>query len=88
MSDESIDSDSPLTVESQRAFSEDQTVLGDIIEIPYSMENLKLAYDNLPVQLRSEISIEDLKPTHYYVRFHPKTEAELDTLRGLSHILY
>ena len=36
--------------------TEGQTVLGDVIDIPYSIENLLKAYDNLPAQTKSQIN--------------------------------
>lgn len=48
--------------------TEGQTVLGDVIDIPYSIENLLKAYDNLPAQTKSQIDLEDIQPTHLIVK--------------------
>lgn len=65
-------------------FREGQTILGDTIEIPYTIENLKKALDLLPSKTKTAISEEDFAPTHYYVRFHPKDIPELDLLINIS----
>jgi hypothetical protein len=60
-------------------FKEGQTILGKKLENPYSIENMQKAFDNLTSEnkLKSAIKIE---PTHYYVRFRPKSEQELETI--------
>ena len=55
-------------------FHEGQTVLGDTIEIPYSIDNLRKAFAAIPPETKSGFSEDDLQPTHYYVRFSPKDE--------------
>ena len=65
-------------------FEEAQTVLGERIEIPYTIENLKKALELLPPETKAAISESDFNPTHYYVRFSPKNMMELDILRNLS----
>lgn len=52
-------------------YCEGGIVLGQTIEIPYSIENLTKAYNNLPPATRSVIDLSAIKPTHYYVRFTP-----------------
>ncbi len=64
-----------------------EMVLGDKIEIPYSIENLKKAFYRLPLETRSSISIENIVTTHYYVRFHPKNEEELSILKNNSNLM-
>lgn len=68
--------------------TEGQTVLGDVIDIPYSIENLLKAYDNLPAQTKSQIDLEDIQPTHYYVRFYPKSIEEQDILRNIKPYVF
>ena len=70
--------------EVQYAFSEGQSVLGDPIEIPYTIDNLKTALEQLPPETKAAINEEDFAPTHYYVRFHPKDIPELDLLINIS----
>jgi len=61
-------------------FKEGLTVLGNRISIPYSIENLRAAFELLPNDTKSGFTIDDIQPTHYYVRFCPKNEEELDIL--------
>ena len=68
--------------------TEGQTVLGDVIDIPYSIENLLKAYDNLPAQTKSQINPNDIQPTHYYVRFYPKSIEEQDILRNIKPYVF
>lgn len=65
-------------------FVEAQTELGDVIDIPYTIENLKKALDLLPSETKALISESEFLPTHYYVRFAPKDVSELDLLTNLS----
>lgn len=60
-------------------FKEGQMIMGEQLENPYSVENMKRAYDNLQAEniLKSKIKVET---THYYVRFRPKTMQELDMI--------
>ena len=77
-------------IESDNEFitTEGQTVLGDAIDIPYSIENLLKAYENLPAQTKSEIDPKDIQPTHYYVRFYPKSIEEQDILRNIKPYVF
>lgn len=59
----------PNYLEHKFVTTEGQTVLGDTINIPYSIENILKTYENLPVQTKSVMNLNDIKPTHYYVRF-------------------
>lgn len=68
--------------------TEGHTVLGDVIDIPYSIENLLKAYENLPAQTKSQIDLEDIQPTHYYVRFYPKSIEEQDILRNIKPYVF
>lgn len=64
--------------------SEGETILGDKIEIPYTVENLLKAMDLLTPETRSQINIEDIYATHYYVRFSPKDREELNLLEEVK----
>ena len=72
----------PSEETTQYSFHEGQTVLGDKIEIPYSIDNLKKALKNLPAETKALIDESEIQPTHYYVRFHPKNEEELAILKN------
>ena len=64
--------------------TEGATVLGEAIDIPYSMDNLKKAYALLPESTKSILDFTLINPTHYYVRFTPKNIEELDILRNIN----
>lgn len=81
--------DTPIIQEEIRMeTTEGQTVLGDTIVIPYSIENLLKAYDNLPSLTKSQIDPDAIQPTHYYIRFYPKSIAELDILRNINPYVF
>jgi len=52
--------------------------LGKKLQNPYSVANMKKAYENLDNSLKSSLTIET---THYYVKFKPKNEEELNILK-------
>lgn len=60
--------------------SESMTVLGDQLENPYSVTNMKKAYSNLKSS-SSETPDVNIETTHYYIRFLPKSEDELTILK-------
>jgi hypothetical protein len=67
----------------QQDDSEGKIILGKKLENPYSLENMKKAYESLQSneQLKS-ISIDEqvIEPTHYYVRFLPEDSLQLHEL--------
>ena len=63
-------------------------ILGKQLENPYSLKNMKQALANLAPKTRSEVQEEDIQPTHYYVKFHPKSEHELDILKQDTTIIW
>lgn len=67
--------------------SQTETILGEKLENPYSIENMQKAYENLQQksQLKSSVNI---TPTDYYVRFFPKTDDELQVLEADSLTLF
>ena len=58
----------------------DAIVLGDRLENPYALENVKSAY----VSLYPTKSRDDLSTTDYYVRFLPKDDDQLTLLRNMG----
>jgi len=64
------------------------TNLGNKLENPYSVLNMKKAWESL--SKNSKVSKSgDIKTTHLYIKFKPKTEEELDLLkRDSTLILY
>ena len=85
-----LDENATETTEHNNEFitTDGQTLLGDVIDIPYSIENLLKAYENLPARTKSQIDPNDIKPTHYYVRFYPKSIREQDILRNIKPYVF
>lgn len=69
------------------SFYEGQTILGNQISIPYSIDNLRNAFDSLPQKTKAGFSKEDILPTHYYVQFAPKNEEQLDILINIPGLI-
>jgi hypothetical protein len=61
-------------------FKEGQTILGKKLENPYSVENMQIAFNKLTLENKLKSSIQ-IEPTHFYVRFRPKNEKELETIK-------
>jgi len=61
-------------------FNDGPIILGEKLENPYSVENMQIAYDNL---LKRGIKFQPdfrIYTSHFYVRFLPNDESELDIL--------
>lgn len=85
---EKISPNNQIPEENQGVNSESMTVLGDQLENPYSVSNMKKAYSNLKSS-SSETPDVNIETTHYYIRFLPKSEEEFDLLKeDTSLILY
>ena len=56
--------------------------LGRKLENPYSVANMQKAFEQLSPQTRSQAADLEIKATHLYVKFCPKTEEELDFLKS------
>jgi len=59
------------------------TVLGGTYSNPYSISNMTLAYN-----IVHGTNVQSVSTTHYYVRFKPQTEADLETLESLDLELF
>ena len=77
----------PLTDDS---FTQEMSILGKKLEIPFTVENMQKAYDNLVTNssvnnpnARTGGLEEDLivEASHYYYRFLPKDSLEFETLQ-------
>ena len=67
------------------------TVLGKKLENPYSVENMRRAYNNLKSdKVSHHVSTEgiEIKATHYYIKFKPRNQSELDTLKNDSTLVF
>lgn len=64
-------------------------VLGDKLPNPYSMDNMRKAIKELQSRGLSKSTLStDIKPTHYYMRFKPKNEAEVDAVEADTTVFY
>ena len=66
-----------------RELPHDRIVLGDRLENPYTTENMTKALQSLYPTKADRV---DVKTTHLYVRFLPRTEQEVDLLNSLCSI--
>lgn len=74
-----LDTDLPVRIDDS-VLSHDEIVLGDRLENPYSLENVKSAYASLyPTK-----SPGDIISTDYYVRFLPSDDLQLSMLKDLG----
>lgn len=55
--------------------------LGKKLENPYSVKNMKKAYQQLSPQTRAEAKDFEISTTHLYVKFFPQTEEEVSILK-------
>ncbi|WP_144960600.1 hypothetical protein [Gillisia sp. Hel_I_86] len=63
-------------------------VLGKKLENPYSVTNMKKAYDNLKNKSKNANNFNlDIKATHLYIKFIPKSEEELSILKMDSTLI-
>jgi len=63
------------------------SILGEKLENPYTMDVMEQAWLNVQAELKKEGRTSDLAditltPTHYYIKFKPKNEEELDLLNA------
>lgn len=77
---EKVSPDEQIPIDNQGINSESMTVLGNQLENPYSVINMKKAYSNLKSS-SSETPDVNIETTHYYIRFLPKSEDELTILK-------
>ncbi len=62
------------------------SILGEKLNNPYSLENMQNAYDELHSGAISK-SGTILEPTHLYLRFNPQSQEELDKLEADTNLL-
>ena len=84
--------DDSFEPEPKQVFPVSNITLGTKLENPYSVKNMRKAYENIKTQnLKNRTSSEnvDIVATHLYVKFIPKTENELDIVkRDSTLVLY
>jgi len=63
--------------------------LGKKLKNPYSVQNMEKAWENLKNNSNSRVLGDelDIRTTHFYIRYLPKDEAELDILEGDSSLI-
>lgn len=62
----------------------DPIIIGRRLDNPYSLENMRIAFRNIqPEMSDAGIEEEDIVTTHYYVRFRPDNEEELQDIKAL-----
>lgn len=65
-------------------FNQDQIVLVRRLENPYSLTNMRIAFHNTyPEMSDAGIEEEDIVTTHFYVKFRPDNEEELQDIKNL-----
>ena len=75
------DSVAPGSLEEQESPLETGIQLGKQLENPYSVKNMQRAWDNISGSGGVSSADIEVKTTHYYVKFTPLTEDELDILK-------
>lgn len=76
--------DEPL--EPDNLHTDNQIKLGKKLENPYSVENMEKAWNNLIASSKITKTI-NIRTTHLYVKFKPKSEEELDKLKDDSTLI-
>lgn len=55
---------------------------------PYSVENMRIAYDSLhKTDSRDKSGVQSINATHYYIKFKPKNHEELEILKDDSTLI-
>lgn len=64
-------------------------VLGEKLNNPYTLDNMRLAIEELNKQHLTKSAIRtDIKPTHYYIKFKPKNEDDINRLESDTTIFF
>ena len=80
-----------LAIKQNEFLSEEliKTKLGRKLENPYSVENMKRAYESLLQKSNGRIASEiEIEATHLYVKFFPQSKEEIDLLESDSLELF
>ena len=64
------------------------TILGKRLENPYSLDNMRKALNNIIPNSRGVNDGETIQATHYYVKFIPKNQQDLDLMKRDSTICW
>ena len=64
-------------------------VLGEKLNNPYTLDNMRLAIEELNKKHLTKSAIRtDIKPTHYYIKFKPKNEDDINRLESDTTIFF
>ena len=64
-------------------------ILGEKLNNPYTLDNMRLAIEEINKKHLTKSAIStDIKPTHYYIKFKPKNEEDLDKLDADTTVFY
>jgi hypothetical protein len=81
----------PATNFTDNTYREGEIVLGKKLENPYTIENMQKAYDNLLAKSNKagklNLGTLEIKTTHLYIRWLPKTWVEYDELKNDKKLL-
>lgn len=74
------------TLRDTKFFDETQrAVLGDTLEIPYTIENMKRAFESLQMQTKTGTEVDEIIiTTHYYIKVTMKNDQEYDFMFNLG----
>ncbi|MCY4161977.1 MAG: hypothetical protein OXE77_08960 [Flavobacteriaceae bacterium] len=66
----------------------DEMILGDPINSPHTIENMKKALKNLRQSARAELPGKyEITTTHHYIKLYPQSDAHIDTLSQYRHLI-
>ncbi len=67
-------------------FAQDLMVLGRKLKNPYSVDNMKLAYESLRSKFPVLTETLNIRPTHLYVKFTPASQEEYQYLESITDV--
>ncbi len=66
----------------------DEMILGDPIDSPHTIENMKKALKSLRQSARAELPGKyEITTTHHYIKLYPQSDAHIDTLSQYRHLI-
>ncbi len=77
--EQDIENDEIENLISQKSYED--PILGRKLENPYSVTNMRIAFENLKSNQLASGKTSDIKATHLYVKFKPTNEDELDLIK-------
>lgn len=78
-----------ITNEEFGTATETSIILGEKLNNPYTLENMRKAIEELDKSGLSKTALStDIKPTHYYIKFKPKNESDIDKLDSDTTVFF